>query len=419
VVVPIHGTIDLATVLLVSRAIDKAERDAAAAVILEIDTFGGRVDAAVAIRDRLLASRTRTVAFVNPRAISAGALIALACEKIVMQDGGTIGAATPIAVQPGGATAAVDEKTTSYVRKEFRATAERRGRSGILAEAMVDPSVAVPLAPDGKLLTLTTDEAITEGMADLRANDRAAVLEFIGMAGAEERESAHTWAEHVVRIVTHPIVASLLISLGMLGFLIEIRTPGFGVPGLVGIACFVLFFGGHYIAALAGYEEILLAVLGVILIATEIFVVPGFGIVGVLGISALLLSLGLSIIGAGATPNALLAMLGRVGISLVLALAAFFATLSLLPASMLARGLILGKSLESAGERDGIIGAFGTTLTPLRPSGIATFDDARIDVVSEGRFLPAGTRVQLVRREGHRVVVRPEIETATATRGGP
>ena len=411
VIVPGKGTIDLSTVPLVDRAINEAERDNASAVILEIDTFGGRVDAAVSIRDRLLASRVGTVAFVKPRAISAGALIALACETIVMHEAGTIGAATPVALHPDGTSSAVDEKTTSYVRKEFRATAEQRGRPPLVAEAMVDASVDIPLAPAGKLLTLTSEQAHAEKIADLRANDRAGVLAFLGIAEAEERTVNPTWAEHVVRLITNPILASVLVSLGMLGLLVEIRTPGFGVAGLVGIACFALFFFGHYIAALAGYEELLLAIAGVILLAVEIFVVPGFGITGILGILALGLALGLSIIGAGATPSAVVAATLRVGISFVVAIAAFFATFALLPRTVFARGLVLGSDLRESPDDEAATlpeGAAGVTVTPLRPSGTALFGTMRADVVSEGQFLPAGTLIEIVRREGHRVVVRPK-----------
>ena len=157
--VPIEGMIDLGLAPFVERVLDEAAGAGAAAVILEINTFGGRVDAAVLIRDALLRTRVRTVAFVNKRAISAGALISLAATTIVMAEGGTIGAATPVEIgQPGGAAQPVAEKTVSYVRKEFRATAESRGRPPLVAEAMVDADVEIPgVIGKGKLLTLTTD----------------------------------------------------------------------------------------------------------------------------------------------------------------------------------------------------------------------------------------------------------------------
>ncbi|MBI2454587.1 MAG: hypothetical protein HYV46_00430, partial [candidate division NC10 bacterium] len=195
-VAPIRGMIDLGLVPYVQRVLDEAadvqrvlEEAAgagAAAVILQIDTFGGRVDAAVQIRDSLLRSPLRTVAFVDKRAISAGALISLAATTIAMADGGTIGAATPVmAGAPGAPAQPVAEKTVSYMRKEFRATAESRGRPPLLAEAMVDADVEIPeVIAKGKLLTLTTGEALKHKVADLRAADLTALLAALDLSEA-------------------------------------------------------------------------------------------------------------------------------------------------------------------------------------------------------------------------------------------
>src|SRR5690606_8204873 len=184
-VVPISGTIDLGLAPFLSRTIDEAREAGAAAVVLDINTFGGRVDAAVAMRDALLNSPVRTVAFVNQRAISAGALITLACETVVMATGGTVGAATPVMGGTGQPETA-SEKTISYVRSEFRATAEARGRDPVIAEAMVDEDVVIAgLAEAGKLLTLTTTQAIDREVADFTADTLDAALEAIGLGGAE------------------------------------------------------------------------------------------------------------------------------------------------------------------------------------------------------------------------------------------
>jgi membrane-bound serine protease (ClpP class) len=186
--------------------LNEATQAGAAAVILDINTFGGRVDAAVLIRDSLLHAKLPTVAFVNKRAISAGALIALAAEKIVMADGGTIGAATPVAMgAPGAAPLPVSEKTVSYMRKEFGATAEARKRPPLLAEAMVDADVEVKgLVEKGKLLTLTADEALQHKLADLRANSIDAVLQSLGLGDA--------WSsgpEHLIEALFHSIFTQL------------------------------------------------------------------------------------------------------------------------------------------------------------------------------------------------------------------
>jgi membrane-bound serine protease (ClpP class) len=244
-VAPIEGMIDLGLAPFVERVLREATDAGAAAVILEINTFGGRVDAAVLIRDALLNAKVPTVAFINKRAILAGALIALATERIVIAQGVTIGAATPVQMgQPGAPAQPVEEKTVSYVRKEFRATAEARKRPPLIAEAMVDADVAIPgLIEKGKLLTLTTEEALKHKIADFRSDTIEEVLKQLGLSGAEVRRVSPNWAENLVRFLTHPVVSSLLITIGMLGIILEIRTPGFGVPGLLGISSIALFFG--------------------------------------------------------------------------------------------------------------------------------------------------------------------------------
>jgi membrane-bound serine protease (ClpP class) len=238
-------------------------------VVLEVNTFGGRVDAAVLIRDTLLQARVRTVAFVNKRAISAGALITLAAETIAMADGGTIGAAMPVEMgAPGAPAQPVAEKTVSYMRKEFRATAESRKRPPLLAEAMVDADVELPgVIEKGKLLTLTTEEALQHKLADFRADSIDAVFTFLDLVDADIRRASQTWAETLVRFLTHPVTSSLLMTLGILGILVEIRTPGLGVPGALGVASLALFFWGHWLVQLAGWEELLLVGIGLVLLA--------------------------------------------------------------------------------------------------------------------------------------------------------
>ncbi|MEX2145630.1 MAG: NfeD family protein [Candidatus Rokuibacteriota bacterium] len=411
----VEGVIDLGLAPFVERVLDEAATADAAAVILEINTFGGRVDAAVLIRDALLRARVRTVAFVNKRAISAGALISLAAERIAMADGGTIGAATPVAIGlPGAPAQPVAEKTVSYMRKEFRATAESRRRPALLAEAMVDADVEIPgIIDKGKLLTLTTEEALTHGLADFRADSLAAVLTSLDLAGAEVRQATQTWAETLVRFLTHPVVSSLLMTIGLLGIIVEIRTPGFGVPGALGILSLALFFWGHSLVRLAGWEELLLVGAGVILLAIELFVTPGFGVTGILGLVALLGGLGLSLVGAGATWEVIITALGQVAVSLLLALAVSLAALRFIPRLPFGRRLVLeselaaGEGFASAPETDRTwLGKRGTAASTLRPAGIADIEGERVDVVSDGEFIDAGEPITVVRVDGNRIVVR-------------
>lgn len=409
--VVIDGTIDLGLAPYVQRAVRQAERDGAAALVLEINTFGGRVDAAVQIRDTLIDSKVQTLAFVNKRAISAGALIALASHRIAMAGGSTIGAATPVQVSgTGGAALPTEEKTVSYVRKEFRATAESRGRPAAIAEAMVDADVAIPgLIEKGKLLTLTTDEALAHKVADFRADSLADALARAGLPGAEVRRMEPNWAEEVVRVLTHPVLSSLLVSVAMLGILVELRTPGFGVAGAVGLASLGLFLWGHWLVALAGWEEVLLIAAGVALLLLELLVIPGFGVAGLLGIAALLAGLVLSMIGPGNTMQLVAAVGVRVGLALVVAIAASLVLMRFLVQLPVGRKLVLDTQLlgASAPESDApLLGKHGLARSMLRPSGIAEIDGRRVDVVTEGDLVGAGEPVVVIRVDGNRVVVQ-------------
>jgi membrane-bound serine protease (ClpP class) len=413
-VIGIEGVIDLGLAPFLSRTLREADAAGAAAVLLDINTFGGRVDAAVAMRDALLNSPVKTIAFVNQRAISAGALIALACNTVIMTTGGTIGAAAPVVGSGSGDTQPADEKSVSYVRSEFRATAETRNRPPAIAEAMVDADVEIAgLIEKGKLLTLTTSQALKYKVADSSADTREAALASLGMPDADVRIARQTWAETFVRFLTHPVVSSLLMTVGLLGLLVEIRTPGFAVPGTVGLLALGLFFWGHWIVQLAGWEELLLVSLGVILVAIEVFVLPGFTVAGLAGIVALVGGLGMTLVGAGATSSAIIVALGRVAVAILLAAAAAFVLLRLLPHVPFGRRLVLetgmqrGLGYASSPESDRQwLGRTGTALSPLRPAGIAEIDGARLDVVSDGAFIDAGTPILVTRVDGNRIVVR-------------
>lgn len=412
--ITIDGVIDLGLAPFLARTIREAEDAGAAAVLLDINTFGGRVDAAVAMRDALLNSPVRTIAFVNQRAISAGALIALACETLIMATGGTIGAAAPVVGGGTGETQPADEKSVSYVRSEFRATAEARKRPPEFAEAMVDADVEIAgVIEKGKLLTLTTSQALEHKVADLRADGVDAALAAAGLPGADVRITRQTWAESLVRFLTHPVVSSLLMTVGLLGLLVEIRTPGFAVPGTIGLMSLGLFFWGHWIVQLAGWEELLLVSLGVLLVAIEVLVIPGFTVAGVTGLVVLVAGLGMTLVGAGASMNTISIALGRVALSILLALAGALALFRMLPHLPFGRRLVLGTGMEttlgyvSAPESDRQwLGRTGTAVSPLRPAGIAEIDGTRIDVVSDGDFIETGTAILVTRVDGNRIVVR-------------
>jgi membrane-bound serine protease (ClpP class) len=295
IVIPIDGTIEPGIGHFLERSLDEAESSGATAVILDINTPGGRLDTVLEMRDALLDTPLRTIAFVNREAFSAGALITIASTEIWITPGGVFGAATPVL---GSETA--DAKTISAVRSTFRATAETRGRDPVIAEAMVDPEVEIPgLDTTTTLLTLTSDQAMQWKYANGIAADRNDLLAQLGLSGAETREMSPSLIETVVRWVTDPIVASLLILLGLFLIVADALYAGFGVAAVAGLGCFALFFWGHLLANLAGWEDFLLIAIGLTLVGLEVFVIPGFGLAGIAGTIALVAGLFLAMTGRG------------------------------------------------------------------------------------------------------------------------
>jgi membrane-bound serine protease (ClpP class) len=202
-------------------------------------------------------------------------------------------------------------------------------------------------------------------------------------------------------------------TIGMLGIIVELRTPGFGLPGALGITSLALFFWGHWLVQLAGWEELLLVGLGLVLLALELFVIPGFGVAGIVGILAFAGGLTLSLIGAGTTWDVVVDAVGRVALSALLALAAFAVLMRFLPRLPVGHRLILDTALAAltgaAPEAQGDerwLGKRGTTTSPLRPAGVADFEGERVDVVSRGEYIEAGEPIEVVRIDGNRIVVR-------------
>jgi len=409
--VPVTGVVELGLAPFIQRSLDEAAQAGATAVILDMDTPGGRVDAAEQIVDAIQDSEVPVYAFINRRAFSAGALIALATDGIWMRPGSVMGAATPVS----GAGEKAPEKIVSAMRSEMRALAEARGLDPRVAEAMVDEDIAIDgVVEQGKLLTLTTDEAVRLGYAQEVA-DWEGMLETANAAGAEVHEMQTNWAESLVRFLTNPVVAPLLLSLGVLGLFIEIKTPTFGMAGAAGLVLLGLFFGSRYIIGLAGLEEFILLGAGVVLLAVEAFVLPGFGVAGVAGIAAVGSSVFLSLLPRFATAADVGTAAGIISIAGIAVVLIGWALIRHLPRSgRFARsGLMLEDSTSrevgytSANVRAELIGASGVAMTDLRPAGVAKIGDERVDVVAESEWIGAGTPVRVVSAEGYRHVVRP------------
>lgn len=398
-VIPIDGTIDLGLASFVKRVAAEAAQSDATLVLLELNTFGGRVDAATEIRDTLLGAGVPTAAFVTERAWSAGALIALAADTLWMAPGTSIGAAEP---RP------TDEKTVSALRAEFEAMAERVGRDPKIAAAMVDKNVVVEgVTEAGEILTLSAARAREVGFAEGVVDGRRGVLTALGIEAAEVHHATPHWAERVVRFLTEPIVSELLLSLAFLGLIAEVTSPGFGVPGIAGLSALFLFFGGRYVVGLVGWEALALFLVGLILILLEILVIPGVGVAGLLGAISMLASLFLTF---GGVEEAL----RSIGIVFIMTLAGAFLLIRLGKRTGVWSRLILtaGQSrpdeeqLPAANDRSGLVGKEGYALTVLRPVGAVLIDGERIDALSEGGYVNAGSRVVVYRVDGDRVIVR-------------
>ena len=422
--VPIEGTIDLGLPPFIQRTLDEAESKNAAVVIFDINTFGGRVDAATQIKDAILGADVPTVAFINRRAISAGALISLSCEKIFMTGGGLIGAAT--AVDMSGKKGS--EKVISFMREEMASTAERRGRNKEIARGMVDEELNfthlfingdsievndIEGRKDGKLISLTTDQAIKYGIADGTAETIDALLDSLGHNSLEIMESSENWSENIVRFLTNPVVASLLTTFGFLGILFELQSPGWGIPGFVGLTCLILSLSVSYIAQLATMSDMIFILTGLSLMLLEMLVIPGFGIVGLGGIGFMLYGLyllllpevpvGEEVLGQ-AMDGFLIGLLGAiVGIVLLAKLmirSKFWEQLTAPSSQKRDQGFSNTQGWED------LHGKEGTSDTDLHPSGWVIIDGQRIFVVSEGGFIEKGKKVTILSVDGNRVLVR-------------
>lgn len=405
----VQGEIENGLAPYIARGIREANARGAAAIYLDIDTPGGRVDAAERIADAIQGSKVPVYAFVNPRAYSAGALIALATNGIYMRQGAVLGAATPV----DGQGTKAPEKYVSAMRAEFRALAEARGLDPRIAEAMVDENLGVPgLVDPGKLVTLSTTEALKVGFAKGQVETEEQLLSVIGAPGATVEAIDINWAETVVRFLTNPIVSPLLLSLGILAILAEVKAGAHGLGLLIGLGSLGLFFGSSLILGLAGMEEIILLALGFVAIAVEVFLLPGFGVAGILGAVMIGASVVLAMLGNFPTSADVVQALAVLGASVFITLAIAFAWFRHLPNSRRFKGLIhqdsalAAEGYVSALPRGELVGQAGVAATDLRPSGTAVVNGERIDVVTEGGFIANGAEVEVVRAEGYRHVVR-------------
>jgi membrane-bound serine protease (ClpP class) len=397
VVIPIQGTIDEGMAHLVDRAVAEAKASHARAIVLQVNTFGGLVSAGTEIRDALLGSSVPVDAYVT-RAWSAGALVTLSAARIVMAPGSSIGAAQPIPKTV---------KTVSALRSEFESTALRYHRDAKLAAAMVDAGVNVPAYKEpNTILTLNADRAHDAGFSEATLPTFDSALERFGVAGAPRTEATYTWAEQIARFATDPTVSGILLSIGFLGLLIELQTLH-GIAGAIGAGALALFFGTHIYAGFSNGIVLVVAIVGLLLILFELHVLPGHGIAGSLGalllVGAVLLAFGIPFLIGG---------LQALAIAIVLTVGAFVLLQRVIPENAFVKRLMFagaqGPDYVASEDHRALLGRVGVAASFLRPAGVATFGDVRVDVLTEGDFVPAGTPVRVTRVEGARVFVRPE-----------
>ncbi len=408
--VPITGVIELGLAPFVERSILEAAEAGAEAVVLDIDTPGGRVDAAERMADAISDSQVPVYAYVNRRALSAGALISLAANQIYMRPGSVIGAATPVT----GEGQRAPEKIVSAMRSSMRALAEARSLDPAVAEAMVDEQIEVPgVSEEGQLLTLTTEEAVELGYAE-SVEDWNGLMSAIGISTPQVVEQEVNWAERVVRFLSNPLVSPFLLSLGFLGILVEIRTPTFGLAGVAGTLSLVLFFGSHLIVGLAGLEGLIVFGLGILLLLVEVFFIPGMGILGVIGAIGALIGVFMSMLGGIPTLPDFTRAGGVLTGALTLMMVSSWFLVKRIPSNrrLTNLGIFLGQETSkeigytSAVRRTDLIGAEGVALTDLRPAGTGQFGEERVDVVTESEWMEHGSRIKIVSSEGYRHVVR-------------
>jgi len=444
-VLPVRDDIMPPLVYLVRRGVKEAMEANADLLVLDMETNGGRVDTTREIISILNQFKGETVTFVNKDAFSAGAFIAVATKKIYMAPESVIGAAAPIIVAPGGGGVekipdTYEKKMTSAVKAMVRTTAEKNGHNIAVVEAMIDKSRgltlttvadgvtnSVVISKEGDILTLTNTEAEKEyGNPPKRLlsagtiQDIDALIKRLGYADAIRHDIKPTGMEKIGSWLN--AISPLLLIIGVIGVYIEFKTPGFGLPGIVGIAAFALYFLGGYVAGLSGAEWIVVFVLGLALVVVELFVYPGTVVIGMVGAVLMLAAIIMAMVdlypapGPGVLPalptldkfqlpmrQLLIATLGG-GIGIWLA-SLFLPKTSFYRAVVSQSASGVKTEAEFAELKKSRQGQTGVSVSPLRPGGKAQFGDDILDVVSQGEMVPKGTQVRIIGTSGKEALV--------------
>ncbi len=450
-VIPVTGTVEPGMAAYVKRALEEIKDQPNAVFVFKLDTFGGRVDAALDIVDAISnIPKGKTIAFVEKRAISAGALIALSSNLLVMKENTIIGDCAPI-IQTQEGQKMAGEKVQTVLRARFRALAKKNKYPVVLAESMVTVDMEVygvmingqktyldkqayddltekekkqitskkTIVPKGELLTMDDTEAFDLGFSQKSVKDLNAALSFLGYSTNQIVTVEETWSESLVRFLQTFLPVLMLIGIGAI--YTEIKAPGFGAPGIIGIICLGIVFFNQYLVGLADYTELILLLIGVLLLGVEVFVLPGFGIAGVLGLMVIAAGLVLSFQGF-VVPDPSFPWEGRLlmkniahvmGSFLFAFLISLFMLRYILPRfSKVVKGPYLEATLETSHvnatkQLDIAVGDKGVAHTFLRPSGKVMINKQKVDAITQGEFIEKGTSVVVHKIDQNRVIIKP------------
>ncbi len=396
-------------------ALDYAEEIDADYVLIEMDTYGGALNDADDIRTRVLNYEKPIYVYINKDAASAGALISIACDSIYMASGASIGAATVVTAD---GTAAPD-KYQSYMRSIMRSTAEAKGRDPQIAEAMVDENIEVEgISEDGKVITFSTSEAIKYGFCEAEVSGFDDIMERSGVKDYELVEYEISTAEKIIAFFLNPFISGILVLVIIGGLYFELQTPGVGFPILASLIALILYLTPYYLNGLAENWEIALFFVGIALIAVEVFVIPGFGVAGILGIACSVGALILVMLNNDAFDFSF------VGFDQILfAAAAIFAALlgagilmfvagAQLAGSKFFSRIALAETMEktegytSNFKKESFVGKRGTAHTVLRPSGKVLIDGDVYDAFARGNYIEQGAEIEVIAEEGTSLKVK-------------
>lgn len=395
-IIPINGEINKGTYNFLKETMDKIDYNKTKAIIFEINTYGGLIDEAANIKDLIIASPVPTISYVKNKAGSAGVLITIASEKVVMANSATIGSAETI---PN------TEKIMSMWRSFLRDTAQYRGRDAQIIEAMADKEIAIEgLTNKGKLVNLTSLEAVEYGIADLATDDYNEILSFFNLGTANLIKIEESLQVKLSKYISNPYISSLLLTLGFVGLVVEVLTPGFGIGGTLSIIGFGLFFGGNILSGNSNWISLALFVTGLILLIVEAFV-PGFGLPGISGIVFVLVGVVLAMNSFPAAISSLsIAIIITTIVTIILVKQGFkskiFNKIILNAEHRDEKGYLSVDSMSQYLDKEGIC------ITGLRPSGFIDIDGIKLDALAENDYIPVDTLIKVVRVEGSKIFVR-------------